>query len=465
MALAMSPEESLKYRITEGKYQKFMAWMGNAIMGRTNWDAILVLETASSDAAVEFLSKCLPGIRVTNQIRCNQNYKNNVMVYRDVYPRRSRQRDYVWSLMLRSNVILVNAPGYWADHTSLSVLRVGMMIDADAIAQAPSFVTMAMKFHIFSNIDAFVGMNDALAKKSPSRSFRELMRSYKDTTEREDTMRNLLAVTHVLDMDARIDFKNQTIEAKPCGQRIDNASDDRMTVPQFVVKHYDRGLAMIQWLSRCAMGIPALNMVMVVDDPTTTTVDLVRKTFGDQRVAYLSDANLSSLCYISDPSYYVLYVFDRLTLPLIDLISLCKHSSVLIVDHGQAYVHYEPRVYALRAKYMGTEAFPIDSRLAPDGFSAYSKEAYDATIKEPACIVYLEKALANGRYKWNQDVSIDDIVLDYTAWCALQNVPPWVYMDIDGTRRALKSCLNTYFRCSMNEAFVRFSGSRKVLLA
>jgi hypothetical protein len=462
MALAMSPEESLKYRIAEGKYQKFMAWMGNAILGRPNMASILVFETASSEAGVEFLSKCLPGISIKNQFRCNRKFIDNVVVYKDVYPKRSRQRDFIRSLMWNSSIVLLNPPAYWVDHTSLPVLRVDMMVDSYTIALAGTFVTMAVKFHVFSNVDAFVDMNDALAEKSPSRSFRELARAYKDLNYGQyTTIRNALVMVHLSGTDTHIDFRNQMIEAKPCGPPIHES--ERLTVPRFVVQYYSQGPAMVQWLSRCAMGIPALNMVMVVEDPTETTIDMVRKTFGNLRVAYLSDANISSLCYISDPSYYVLYVFEKLTLPLIDLFSLCKHSSVLIIDGGQTYVHYEPRVYALRAKYTGTEAFPMSS-LEPDGFSAYSREAYDATIKEPACIVYLQKALSVGRYKWNQDVSIDDIVLDYTSWCALQNVPPWVYLDTEGTRRALKSCLNTYFRCSIGDTHVRFSGSRKVIL-
>jgi hypothetical protein len=463
MTLAMSPEESLKYRIVEGKYQKFMAWMGNAIMGRTNPIAILVFETASSDTAVQFLSKCLPGIRVANQFRCNQDVRDNVIVYRDVYPKRSRQRDFVRSLMQKSNVVLVNPPAYWADHTTLPVLRIDMMVDQDTVNLASTFATMAVKFHVFSNIDAFVDLNDALAEKSPVRSFRELARAYKDLNYSQyRTMRNTLAMVHISGMDTHIDFRNQTIEGKPCGPPIDES--DLLTVPRFVVQYYDKGPAMVQWLSRCAMGIPALNMAMVIEDTTTTTIDMIRAMFGNQRVAYLSDANQSSLHYITDTSYYMLYVFDRLTLPLIDLVNLCKYSSVVIVDNGGAYLHFEPRIYCLHARYIGNVAFPIGSRLAHDGFAAYAREAYDVTIKEPACVVYLEKALAIGRYKWNQDISIDDIVLDYTAWCALQNVPPWVYMDIVATRRNLATATNTYFRCSMNDTYVRFSGSRKVIV-
>lgn len=454
-SLALTPEESLKYRIADGKYQKFMAWMGNAMMGRINVATILVIETASTDLAVAFLSKCLPGVRTATRFRCNQDFKDNVVMYREVYPRRSRQRDRIRALMFRSNVVLVNPPGYFLDHTSLPVLRVGMMIDDDTIACIETFVSMVLKFHVFSNIDAVVAMHAALAEKSPTRSFRDLARSYRRSTA---SMRNVLALAQVAGADARIHFKSQTIEAKPIGGQ----TNDVLTLPQFVVQHYDQGPAMIQWLARCATGVPALSMVMVVEDPTETTIEMVRKTFGNQRVAYLSDANISSMYLISDTSYYVLYVFDRLTLPLIDFLTLCKYSSVLIIDRGHAFVHYEPRVYAVRVKYLGN-AFPIGTRLSCDGFSAYAREAYDATIKEPACIRYLEKALLCGRYKWNQDVSIDDIVLEYTAWCALQDVPPWVYLDIEGTRRTLVSSASTYFRCSIGDAHIRFSGSRKVL--
>lgn len=462
MALALSPEESLKYRIADGKYQKFLAWMGNALMGRINATTMLVLEAASTDLAVLFLSKCLPGVRVATRFRRDQDFKNHVLIFREVYPRRSRQRDRVCAMMARSNVILVNPPTFFSEHTTLPIFRVNMMIDTDAVDLAATFASLIVKFHVFSNVDAIVDMNDALAEKSPTRSFQDLARSYR----RSNTpMRNVLALAQVAGADARIDFKNQTIHARPFGAS--SVLTDVLTVPQFVVEFYDKGSAMIQWISRCAVGIPALNMVMVVEDSTDTTIEMVRKTFGNQRVAYLSDANISSLHYISDTSYYVLYVFDRLTLPLLDLATICKYSSVMIIDQGHAYVHYDPRVYALRAKYLGAlsgEAFPIESRLSCDGFFAYAREAYDATIKEPACIVYLEKALMSGRYKWNQDVSIDDIVLDYTAWCALQNVPPWVYLDIGGTRRTLSTVVNTYFRCSLNDAYVRFTGSRKVIV-
>lgn len=460
MALALTPEESLKYRIAEGKYQKFMAWMGNAVMGRTNWDAILVFEVASTEVAVQFLSKCLPGMRCVSRFRCNQTYKDNVIVYKDAYPRRSRQRDCVRSLMLKSNVVLVNPPVLWLEHTSLPILRVEMMIDEEAMHLASTFLAMVVKFYAVSNVDSVVALNDALAEKS-LRSFRDLIRSYKDLGGRpEPSVKNMLALAHAYGTDIHVNHKNQTIQATSLGGPPGDAST---TVPRFVVEFYEKGAAMIQWLSRCAMGIPALNMLMSIEDPTTTTIDMIRTVFGDQRVAYVTDANLSSLYYISEPSYFILYVFEYVSMPFVDLLTLCKHSSVLFVQRESTHMQFDPRIFVLRSKYKSTTTFPA-SKLSRDGFGSYAQHAYDVTIKEPACIAYIEKALACGRYKWNTDLSIDDLVLDFTAWCALQNLPPWMYFDITLTQRNIKSTVDTYFRCSIGDAYIRFSGSRKVIL-
>lgn len=459
MALALTPEESLKYRIAEGKYQNFMAWMGNAIMGRVNWDAILVLETASTDSAVQFLSKCLPGLRCVSQFRRKQSYKDNVIVYKDVYPRRNRQSNCVRALMMKSNVVIVNPSVFWMEHTNLPMLRVQMMIDEEAMSLASTLVSMIVKFYAFSNVDSVIALNDALAEKS-LRSFSDLIRTYKNLGGRpHPSVKNMLALAHAFAMDAHVNYKNQTIRAAALG-----TPGDVLTVQRFVVEYYDKGAAMIQWLSRCAMGIPALNMIMSIQDSTATTMNFVRAMFGDQRVAYVTDANLSSLYYISDPSYFVLYVFEYVTLPFVDLLSLCKHSSVLFIQRESTYVQFDPRVFVLRSKYRSSEDFPM-SRLQRDGFGAYVRQAYDATIKEPACIAYVEKALACGRYKWNTDISIDDIVLDFTAWCALQNLPPWTYFDIVLTHKNITKTVNTYFRCSVGDTHIRFSGSRKIIIA
>ena len=360
--------------------------------------------------------------------------------------------------MLKSNVILVNPPAYWLEHTSLPVLRVEMMIDEEAMNLASTFLAMVVKFYAVSNVDSIIALNDALAEKS-LRSFRDLIRTYKDLGGRpEPSVKNVLALAHAFGTDVHVNYKKQTIQATSWGP-----PGDALTVPRFVVEYYDKGAAMIQWLSRCAMGIPALNMLMSIEDPTTTTIDMVRAVFGDQRVAYVTDANLSSLYYISDPSFFIMYVFEYVSLPLVDLMSLCKHSSVMFVQRDNTYVQFDPRIFVLRSKYKSTTNFPM-SKLARDGFGAYARQAYEATIKEPACIAYIEKALACGRYKWNADLSIDDLVLEFTAWCALQNLPPWMYFDITLTRRNIKNTVDTYFRCSIGDAHIRFSGTRKVIV-
>lgn len=440
MALGITVQEGLKYRIAEGKYQRFMSWMGNAIMGRPNVSA-LVFEAIDEDAACAFLRRVLPGVRFLKRMtRSGRRIADNVVAYVRTCPKTHNQRDAVRAIMGRSSVIFVNPPGTFILNTTIPCIQANVFIDPFFLAHTAEFVAMAIRYNLVIH------------------SFEKTFQHYDVLAQPNDTIGNskqIIALTTVITptyVSTATRKKRHLRPGEPRPIAYERPSPPRPCLIRFLAEGYDNGAGLFHWCARLFMGAAMAHTVAVVEDATGDTVEWVRETFAHIRTAIITDANVSMINHLADPADYKLYIFDRLTLPLVDIGRLTNSSAVIMIDRN-ANVSYDPRVTCtIRSR--RRPGVSLVSTYLPKGLV---EEVYTVTVKEPIYVFFVKKALLLGLYKKGHDYDIDDVVTDYVAFCMAHDLPPWLFIDVWTVRNQMCDVVSSYIPCVWDNAQVRFS--------
>lgn len=434
----LTVQEQLKYRITEGKYQRFMGWMGNALMGIPNTVA-LAFEVVDVDAARGFFGALLPGARHLTRIASRKSCTDNVVIYYGRTPRTHRQREAIRETMRRCSVLFVNPPRNFVNYTTLPCAAAGIFLDPYTLEHVRELAAMIMKYHMLLSPERVIRIHDTFQEAEDN----EL--SFDALVERNPTPFRELAAFATIVGEAEFDFKDSRVTFARHPER------PEASLLRLFCESYDNGNILFQWFVRTYMGMLMGNTILVVEDRTPQTLEWIRRAFKDVRIAILGDANVSSLYNISNFSDYKLFVFDRLTLPLIDLELLTRTSNVIMIDGSCHQVSFDPRVHHLRVRKtrdMDLSAFSIPH--------AFVQECYEILTKEPVQVTFMKRCLDLGRYEYDRDYPIEDVVVDFVAFCLAANLPPWLYVDATMyLRSAFCRIVSHYVPCKWDDTVMR----------
>jgi hypothetical protein len=437
----------VKFFVPEGHYQRFMAWMANAMFGKTN-PSILCWYGDTTEAILEFLRRVLPNVVVDDRIRCLKKYAARTIVFPGTVPRTQRQRQKVIELSRACNVVFVNPNRTAATSRLHDIYEILDGIHPELLENTDEFVCLVRKFYLATHTSCLQVSHFLEYDRVPQGSSLTVYKRFLEYRMMHWPMQRSIGFLEFLASMSLIPGSRVTAQ--------------RLVAPLSLIEggswlswfnqSYLNSTGFLLWLIRVHSGLVLPSTIMVVDDPTTTTVDWMRHAVKHLRVGYVSSAEDSFL--LVDYASYDLVIFDHFE-PLLDLVTVAARTNVMIIGS-----YMTVRAQVVRAEFVGF------SRNDNDGIPhAYFISAYDVIVKEPTFVVFVRQCIEDNTYPIGRPLNIRQMLSECNDWCDRQRIP-WkitasIALQVQEITAAI--ALRSYFRCACAGSTVVFWGSKRYL--
>jgi len=437
----------VKFFVPEGHYQRFMAWMANAMFGKCNY-TILCWYGDTTDAILTFLQRTLPCIVIDDRVRCLKKYNSKNVIFTETVPRTQRQRQKLFALSRTRNIIFVNPSRTAANHRIHGVYEILDGIHPALLQNTAEFVCLVRKFYMATHatclqLSHFIEQDELMGSGLSMAVYKRFL-EYRETTWPfliSVGFPEFLANMTLLAPEGRVDGKRIRVPST-------YARPGPTSWMSWFSRSYMNSTGFLLWLVRVHSGLVLPSTIMFVDDSTTTTIQWMRHAVKHLMVGYVSCTEDSFL--LVDYASYDLIIFDCF-IPPIDLALVASRTNVLVIG---TYMPVQTQI--VRAEFVGSS---INYSIPHE----YFDEAYDVLVKEPTFVVFVRKCIKDGTYKFGEPMVIRNILEQCHAWCD-ENRIPWkitasIALQVQEITAAI--ALRCYFRCACVGSAVVFWGNKR----
>lgn len=414
-----------------------MSWMANAMFGRCN-TSMLCWHGETTEAILEFLRRVLPSVIIDDRIRCLKKYAARTIVFWELVPRTQRQRQKIYDLARTRNIIFVNPNRTAINHRLRDIYEILDGIQPELLESSEDFVCLVRKFYLVTHASC-LQVHAFFRDLGPrTESSQAVFKKFLEYREHAWPLQRSMGFHEFLANASLVDFSDAP-ESHP--------GESWMA---WFSRSYMNSTGFLLWLIRVYSGLVLPNTIMVVEDSTNTTVDLLRQALKHLRVGYVSSAEDSFL--LVEYASYDLVIFDHFN-PLLDLVTVASRTNVLVIGS-----YMTVRAQTVRSEFVGQP--PLNQNIP----HAYFTMAYDVVVKEPTFIVFVRHCLDNGTYTLNKPMNIEKMLRECKDWCQHHGIP-WkitdsIAMHVQEITASL--ALRSYFRCACVGSTIVLCGSKRL---